>query len=1028
MKRYIFLAIIILLCFVLISPAQKLLFEGDWQYRPLRPSNLTSWYGIHIYHDDNLQYSVGSESLNSGVVAENLNANQGTLEFWVRPNWDGNDGLDYNVLFADAPTPTSNYYRFYKLGSNSRLYFLVWDGSSTYTSWTDVSAWKTGMWYHIVGVWDSRKDVNGSFNIVHYIDGVIGTASTDATWVLAGTNYTISLGMSQVQTNLFNGVIAGRILNRPLTADEVTVNYAAGLGSLDTFVVDADVVWRGNYGDEVTSATYWHRGKLSDDITDGANDDSINIPTLLDTTQFVSDGNAILVSDGTGHSLGGFADGDPSGTTLLIDDGAGADAGEVEKVGVSLDFDGSSDYVSAGDPASLDFGVGDFSIEGWVSVTSGTVFDAIISKGRRVAWTLNNAGWILRIDGLGNLGATIADGAGYTDFDSGSNINDGKAHHVAAVFDRTDVLELYVDGISVGTKDITGENGSVDNAVNLYIGAQENLTSPRLLDGKVFEARAYSIELTAADVLWLATNPNPSLAEIFANTSANQGGGGADDDVVLYHNYRNQNLTDLSEYGNDGTHSGTPTYETEAYVSRNLHHDPGAENGGIGGITVGSTWTVTKDTTTVKYDTNSLELVATAADTGDECILTAQVLANGDDYWNSLWVYIDAIHASGNLFWDIDGSGNILSRQLDTGIDDRGTTYAVQTWLYYEQCFEADQDGSHNFNLRIAGEPEIVADSDTLNTGGVGSGSVSDTYTQNGVDYQIDEVGGVPGFDIEFDFTVAGVAKSINIYGYYSGNAGHNVDVNAWNGGSYDTLGQLPDAVADTLYSFSLTPSHTIGGAVNIQIEHTTGGAPTHDLFLDHVYLIDSIDATVYVDSGEIRENLIVNGGMESFQGGDPNIPTGWTNSSLSAGGMVKAGNGEADTERHTGDFCAKYVAADSSEGIQLQFLTLVSNTKYTLSVFLKGDAGGEAIQIFSTGFANDYTFPTTITTGWVEYRFAINPGTDAFGNIFFRSGAAGQTFYLDDVSLIPLDTADASTATKGQGHWPKRNPFFIGD
>jgi hypothetical protein len=126
----------------------------------------------------------------------------------------------------------------------------------------------------------------------------------------------------------------------------------------------------------------------------------------------------------------------------------------------------------------------------------------------------------------------------------------------------------------------------------------------------------------------------------------------------------------------------------------------------------------------------------------------------------------------------------------------------------------------------------------TINTGSIISGSYTDTITQNGVSLVLAEVGGTPGFDYEFPVTISGTGDHVGIWGHYDGNAFHTVNVEAYNGATWDILGTLPDAATDAFYSFTLTPSHTIGGVVTIRIQHTDAGNPNHELHLDHFYVI----------------------------------------------------------------------------------------------------------------------------------------------------------------------------------------------
>lgn len=129
----------------------------------------------------------------------------------------------------------------------------------------------------------------------------------------------------------------------------------------------------------------------------------------------------------------------------------------------------------------------------------------------------------------------------------------------------------------------------------------------------------------------------------------------------------------------------------------------------------------------------------------------------------------------------------------------------------------------------------------TVNAGTVASGTLADTYTTDGVEYVIAESNGTPGFQLLLAFGgLVDDGQELRIRGFYDGSAGHTVNVEAWNGGGFDILGTLPDATTETLYTFTLDPSHTIGGEVLIRINHSSPGNINHQLHLDHIFVLDS--------------------------------------------------------------------------------------------------------------------------------------------------------------------------------------------
>ena len=232
--------LILLLLFSGLLAGQELLFEGDWQYYALRPSALTGEKGVHIFpsspNSDDLQYSMGSASLNSAVVAEMLNANQGSLEFWIRPN----NGTPLFVL--DVAT-TSGANRIIIYIDSGQVYFELHDKDNTvhYVSYTPGFA--AGTWYHLVGTWDFLNDAIALYEAGTLRDDVPSAAlSSDSIDTLPSTMY---FGQRFNGANILNATLTGRILDRPLSSAEVTALYAAGSGSLDSTICGPDTRWLG---------------------------------------------------------------------------------------------------------------------------------------------------------------------------------------------------------------------------------------------------------------------------------------------------------------------------------------------------------------------------------------------------------------------------------------------------------------------------------------------------------------------------------------------------------------------------------------------------------------------------------------------------------------------------------------------------------------------------------------------------------------------------------------------------------------
>ena len=450
---------------------------------------------------------------------------------------------------------------------------------------------------------------------------------------------------------------------------------------------------------------------------------------------------------------------------------------------------------------------------------------------------------------------------------------------------------------------------------------------------------------------------------------------------------------------------------TNKTITRNLWVDGNQESTSTGNVTAGANQTITKDASVVKFDGRSLKDVFAAAANNDESTIAAMTLANGVTIAYSFWLYVDSL--VGDLYIDFDGSATpIHTRQLNAGTDDKGAAYAEDTWLFYEGTLQADQ-ADIDLNLRIVGAPQETANAETLNTGTVSSGSLSDTETQNGTDYVLNEVAMTPGYDFEFDFPVSGTGLSFHLFGFYDGNLAHNVDVNAWNGSGWDNIGNLPDAVADTLYNFTLTSAHTNGGVVTIQIDHTSAGNPTHDLNIDHMYVVDSNDAVVYLDQGSVMENMVANPGMEG--GADP--PASWV--------QEASATVTSDATPHSGTNALKVVAGAANVGAS-QAVTLVAGTYYTATIWAQAAAGDTAEMVIDTGDTTEISAGMVTATSMTKIQMTFL-ATGVSGVVYLRGVANGDIVFFDDADMHREDTAAASAAIKGSGFIPLNNPLYVG-
>jgi DNA-binding beta-propeller fold protein YncE len=109
--------------------------------------------GVLIDEADTLTYA----------TAGNLNRTQGAIEFWLKPNWPGNDMENY--VFFEVGDEWFNRLRITKDGANN-LRFMMWDSATEYGVAYNVGHWQAGEWHHVAVTWQDTT-------IALYADGIL---------------------------------------------------------------------------------------------------------------------------------------------------------------------------------------------------------------------------------------------------------------------------------------------------------------------------------------------------------------------------------------------------------------------------------------------------------------------------------------------------------------------------------------------------------------------------------------------------------------------------------------------------------------------------------------------------------------------------------------------------------------------------------------------------------------------------------------------------------------------------------------
>ena len=151
----------------------------------------------------------------------------------------------------------------------------------------------------------------------------------------------------------------------------------------------------------------------------------------------------------------------------------------------------SSNYVDCNNPDSLKFGSGDFSICAWINVATWTNAGGIFGAG-----TANDAdpGYVVRLVNPDKIQLLIGNGTARKVVTVAGFVVD-TWYRVLMVVDRSADMILYVNGVNVGSIDISSFSGSTDKDANKLIGSQSDF-----FDGRVADVCAYERVLSADEV------------------------------------------------------------------------------------------------------------------------------------------------------------------------------------------------------------------------------------------------------------------------------------------------------------------------------------------------------------------------------------------------------------------------------------------------------------------------------------------------------------------------------------------------
>lgn len=361
---------------------------GPWAASPIYQG---AWDGTGT--PDVVTYPRGAQIGNPTEFAySNFDPYQGTIVLWIRPEWDGDDGLNHWIISPTVGTP-GNYY-IYKTNTNILRFTIRSVGDVNGPS---TAAWTAGTTYCVMISWDSKKAIDGT-NHVRFSVNDAQTYARPSAWTVGAPDVAMEIG-SYNSTNAVNAIIAGPFIYRR-------------------------VLYDGAYGDRVNGnldelAAIYAAGAGADPctITGTSWDVTLGVPTNSTVGPYTTG-----ALDAWSHPILSSIV-----THMLADDGYYG-GGEYAIIGAN------NTQGNAGSAAALDDmpdGANGWTWDGWIRVTTGW----------RVAYKGNQTttGWQLNVNattGQFDVGIQCAttDARAITHATAAPNLKDGKWHHVAVAF------------------------------------------------------------------------------------------------------------------------------------------------------------------------------------------------------------------------------------------------------------------------------------------------------------------------------------------------------------------------------------------------------------------------------------------------------------------------------------------------------------------------------------------------------------------------------------------------------------------
>lgn len=490
--------------------------------------------GVMVQPNDTLTIDRGTQI--AGSFYSVIDNNQGSIVFWITPEWNGNDNLSHVIFDSDSH---QGFVYLLKETNNTLRYSI--NGTQITT---DVSSWVAGNTYNVVLRWDQNK-IFGSTN--YYMSMSINGVHTFGT-----TKPTVANNTSKIYFGYYTGgggsfLIEGlTIYRRPLyesttpsgtnvgNGDEISQIYNSDTGRDPTLITGSwDVVFA-----LPTNASTGSLTTGTGNAWSHPHSSNVLYTSTTNTGGFMMNGNYWL--DGiTNFSGSSAAISSPSAFWALneasgtrydsisnknLTDNATVTSG-VGKLGNAGQFTASnSEYLSISDHPDLSTGDIDFSITAWVYLDSTSSSRPIVTKNN---WYGNQSEYALGYDassdrfkfGVINVGSTnVWDASNSVKADNFGSPSISTWYFIVAWHDSVNNnLNIQVNN---GTADtLSYSNGGRDGTADFRIGGVQGGIGNGYWNGRI-DAVGFWKKVLSADEKTALYNSGDSLEFLYASALA----------------------------------------------------------------------------------------------------------------------------------------------------------------------------------------------------------------------------------------------------------------------------------------------------------------------------------------------------------------------------------------------------------------------------------------------------------------------------------------------------------------------------